>query len=1759
MLPLQGRLSRIRSRVRISALCCVTGISLLAAPRALSQDLCASWGPRLLDTSDNCVNEPFRNRAKDVKVFHWQGHDYMMFNGGNELFLYNIDEPARPIKVAESRFRFGTRGDSDYDLLRFDVSDDSRYLVLAHKVKRTVVVDLGTGPTPAFGTYAAYEALDTLLGGFVFNRGGTNYLLAGGLAGGCAAGTGLYVVNSPGNLTLLSCLDVGGSPITVRGLQIFDSPVGYYLYTGVNGGLVHVFQASGSGPGLSFVYRSSPPGMFGARYQLSVDKDNYQAASSDYYGGVIRIWDLTDPGFPTVDFTISATVDTISLRSPGPNAASTLFGIKDGTPRSTRTWEVSASGAHEFAAEFWSDPTLPHNIGPSCMYASSGGLSPDGSVLYLSRNATHDVFDLSECLEPTPARAGLTITPSPVFPGRPIEVRDTSTGRVDERRLWITRNSNTTPTVETEERTLSFTIPAGVPLSDSYTAHIEVDSSLEPADSYHEEPILIDRTPHATFTIAPAAIIVGDTVTLSAAADGVVPSGGYQWAITSPSGSTLTKSGPSVTHIIGQNEGGTWQFKLTVHYDHGAAGISDPGDGTRFGDLDGDAKYEFEVLQTLTVSSVAADFAVTPGSPLHTQTITLDAGLSKPDSPNLAYKWEVVSSSPAHSYNSCPREERCVIPPESLLPGATYSITLTVWNGDDSSSKTKWVPIGNGNIQPTITWTPTSPEIGERVTFSINGVPADLSSASWNMGGGGCDGADSTPDCSPSLWDACKAQAYRFNSSGPKTVSLSIVVGGNSFSAPPVTVTVQPSGSCSSSPPPPGVCQYTLGRSSVEMGPSGGTVSISVSTTAGCSWVANATQSWITVISPPGQVTGTGTVSFKVDPNDGPQREAYVVVGGKTVLVIQAAPWRAADFNMSKIFPEIGETVTFSVDPLLQVVSWDFGEEDCRGNSPDINCTFLPAGACNTVQWSFREPGPKAITMVLSDGRTQTKYPSVRPQGECCFADGKPDTAFSMSASEIYTGETVTFTDGSAKSVAGSAKALGISWSPTLPKIGETVVFGLDGITGTIERVTWNFGEIGCDGKPAVQDCVPNLWNSCTGMTFAFASSGLKSVSVDVFVAGTTQSIGPQSIEVANTGSCDGDVGSSCSYSLSSSSASFPFEGGDGSFDITTDAECSWNAATTAPFVALTNASGIGPGTVAYTVNPNPNPASRSGNIRVEGRVHSITQDGDRGNTAPTAWEWTITRVEDEMGQAVNEIVRTSFDPEFSFTFELAGSYRVLLTASNCYGSDYSIDHVRVLEMPVEDFVVGAAVKAAGANNTQWETDLRFFNPCGEPLDVTVTFEPEGSNNTEKALAVSSYPLRVNETRVFSNLEKLFPQFGDDEISGSLRVESQSASGCKVLTVSRTYNQTNGGTFGLFVPALPVKRPDQEHLDMAGLTRNADYRTNLRLVNYGDADVWVPIVAFDRLGNQISSPEYAKVFGHSAKQLNDVASWLGIEGDITSFAVRVGVAGLQVQAFATVVDNRTGDSALFMSSFTGAHRVWVAGLASTTGSNESSWRSDVWLFNPTEDWLLGEGQFVIDGATNIHEFGWESLAVHRTKVFPDVVSDTFGLSETKGYLVLTGLDGYPAPQVAARTYNLSLDGGTFGLGLHTFSEDKLLEEGETAFIVGVSMSEDQATGFRTNLALLNADTERWLRVRLTLIGVAGEVVGEPTELDVKPEVLRQFDLAERFGLGGETGSYSLMIEVVEGGNLAAYATEIDNVTNDAIFIPAQRLFTGLPR
>ena len=83
---------------------------------------------------------------------------------------------------------------------------------------------------------------------------------------------------------------------------------------------------------------------------------------------------------------------------------------------------------------------------------------------------------------------------------------------------------------------------------------------------------------------------------------------------------------------------------------------------------------------------------------------------------------------------------------------------------------------------------------------------------------------------------------------------------------------------------------------------------------------------------------------------------------------------------------------------------------------------------------------------------------------------------------------------------------------------------------------------------------------------------------------------------------------SPCTVSLQPVSASIAGIGGSGSIGVTANAGCQWTATEQATWLTLSNANGVGNGSVGYTALVNPGPSARSATVTISGATFTINQ-----------------------------------------------------------------------------------------------------------------------------------------------------------------------------------------------------------------------------------------------------------------------------------------------------------------------------------------------------------------------------------------------------------------------------------------------------------------------------------------------------------------------------------------------------------------------
>jgi len=1144
----------------------------------------------------------------------------------------------------------------------------------------------------------------------------------------------------------------------------------------------------------------------------------------------------------------------------------------------------------------------------------------------------------------------------------------------------------------------------------------------------------------------------------------------------------------------------------------------------------------------------------------------------------------------------------------------------------------------------------SSPDIGQIVGFSVTGI-AGVDSVDWNFGGAGCD-ASPNSTCTAGFTD-CMAWSFKYSSSGTKTVRMTVHANGQTYPQVSHNLTVSSSGNCDGTN-----CSYSISPSYAVIPEGGGSGSVNVSTTSGCSWSASESASWVRItsgsagtgsgtvnysvasniggsersttmsvaghsfmisqsgsgcsyiinpsfrnISASGGTnytiavtsasgcnwtassnrswvniqngssgSGNGTVYYEVLPNDANARTAIITVGGKQHTISQASTDVSVDFSFSPESPEIGQSIHFIIsDNRVIPLRWEFGGENCDGVST-MDCEWTPE-LCRDLTWEYASSGWKAARLIAEQGEKQHGVHVIN-SGECCVKDGNPRAAFTMSPNPALTDQPVSFTDGSSKMLdegTDKTSSLNFTWAPVEPAIGETVILTITGIGG-VTSAEWDFGEDGCGSLTRNMVCTPAFTN-CLSLSYKYASAGEKTIRLTI---NGGQSPVSHNLTIRNEGSCDGG-GSSCTYAISPTSRSFPENGGSGMVGVTTQPECRWNASESASWINVTSGSSrTGSGTFSYDVQANSG-GSRSANISVGGKIHTVSQDAHNGepqDTAPTQWQWTVS--------LNGETIITSSQPNFVARFDDPGRYLVRLDVSNCKGSDFSTAYLQVDQPPTtipESFLVPSAVHAPGLNETQWRTDLRIFNPGHEAMGVFIKYQPENTDNSAGIGHGIMVSIPARGTYSADDILRLIPgvindDSGNDSIMGSLFLSYSTAGepGFFPMIISRTYNDTPEGTFGQFVPAVEIADAGENSLFISGLVSNTNFRTNIRLANFGPSAMRPELYLLNSEGRQVGNLLFPEVLPGSTTQINGIASAVGITSSLDAFSVRVIVPTSGLKAWASVVDNTTGDP-VFLTPLLleeDSTSMWIPGLAHLPGANGSLWRSDIVLYNPGSVPTDAQVDYIASEDLGTMPFMTiQGLLPGRAVYYVDILGNTLlpaGI-DSKGYLIIHAAEGSLLPSVVGKTYNLNMSGGTFGQNLFVFQEKDLIPEGAKGFIPGISASVREDEGYRANIGLLNTDQESWAAYQIVALDEQGNVLDELPEYYLEPGQFSQFNISDHLHLGNGdylltlevnvilgNGDYLLTLEVnvIAGGPVGVYVSEIDNRTQDPVLIPAQR-------
>jgi hypothetical protein len=188
---------------------------------------------------------------------------------------------------------------------------------------------------------------------------------------------------------------------------------------------------------------------------------------------------------------------------------------------------------------------------------------------------------------------------------------------------------------------------------------------------------------------------------------------------------------------------------------------------------------------------------------------------------------------------------------------------------------------------------------------------------------------------------------------------------------------------------------------------------------------------------------------------------------------------------------------------------------------------------------------------------------------------------------------------------------------------------------------------------------------------------------------------------------------------------------------------------------------------------------------------------------------------------------------------------------------------------------------AFGENESHYTTELTLVSRASSTVAVTLVYNAAsggGSGSTPLTLAPGEIRV-IGDAIAFLRSEGLaIPTDATPKI-GSLRATfGGAASASEVFLGGRTSTPGGGGTYGLFYPALALEQSSPSTVWVYGLRQDSTMRSNLAVVNRGDAgdSVTLRITYFGNLGAVLGTPEEVTLGPGVWRQFNRPLEPLGV-------------------------------------------------------------------------------------------------------------------------------------------------------------------------------------------------------------------------------------------------------------------------------------------
>ena len=226
-----------------------------------------------------------------------------------------------------------------------------------------------------------------------------------------------------------------------------------------------------------------------------------------------------------------------------------------------------------------------------------------------------------------------------------------------------------------------------------------------------------------------------------------------------------------------------------------------------------------------------------------------------------------------------------------------------------------------------------------------------------------------------------------------------------------------------------------------------------------------------------------------------------------------------------------------------------------------------------------------------------------------------------------------------------------------------------------------------------------------------------------------------------------------------------------------------------------------------------------------------------------TGWVWNFNDGEGNISQA-----GSGSSTSIQHTFTKTGTFAVSVKARNAEdtasaqtGQALNSPGIVITDTPEFKYLLPVVAHGPGQNNSVWRTDVQIYT-----ADPSVS--PSNPLRMDAKLRNIPATLEVrNSTFTYEDFMRVFTNGND---SGPVVITVRSQYAPQIWT--RTYNQTETGTFGQYIPAVRIDAAagsgsafGEGKYYMAGLRHDTHFRTNLGFLNPNAQTINATVKVFD--------------------------------------------------------------------------------------------------------------------------------------------------------------------------------------------------------------------------------------------------------------------------------------------------------------------------